>query len=952
MKRPKKSTNLLLIVCMFAILVAASSPPITGMAQTDPPQPTIEVFEKSPDPVPAAVEMQAAPEDENKQPGWLVFSDAYWQFDLLYPPDWVLQPDPHLGFGMRISSPDASLDELGEPLTGAFFAVFAAAMPDADWQGYYQNLLAETAPENRQEISLAGLPALQISSTDGFNRPALDVFCHQQGFFYRFHFIQADRSITLRGMGAQMLASIRFNDSPQAHPLPDYARMGIDLMAFSFPALKIPFQNGWGKIASGGGYNNGDMHRNYDLNAFDFCENGTCIGTDRWAIAPTDITYLHTASNVPDYHFFEIANDGSNRLCMSLAHFNFGNFGVPIVAGMRFPRGAVLGALSNFSPPHLHMGIWTAPSSSTCWTATNRVAIPYTGSYALDGVSYTYSGAVNEHAGKTVTSTNYPMCAMPVTTRAAEFKTWGIRSGPGDCFSTPNPGTLLPPILNQPTQGQVLSNRMVVFVWQSSNSTNQTGYTFRLSEYANPDTQPWVVDTGLGNEWTNYSHTFSKDGTFYWHMRTWNTSGNHSAWVTRSFSINTSSGSSEVVLCGSDNGSSDCWAFPLGVYTNLSTWGLNDRMRSAFVPSGKSVFLFREGDLRGTGECYSGNRAPLPSGDPWDLRGQVTAVQTFNQSGCPSASLYSVVVYDGVNHSGHQWGLGFNEGIHNFNQLGGPADQYFNDKGESIRIPTGWSVRLFEHNGGAGSPSGCLTGNVNEIGALKNVASSAELFRNTTCTPPIPAQPSNVSVTSASQTSLSLSWQDNSSNESGFKIYRWGWNGSVWDFHHLATVAANATAFTDTGLYCSKEYFYEISAYNGGGESAHTNWVKGTTSACPVVEVTGSWSGDAAGYAKTVFIEGEPLRWVLDVHNATGVAVTIQLRYVISNPAGSIVFDATYPVDLPSGTNYGVSLLTTTPADTGSYYFQGFGTYLTHNSYAETTYWVWHGFYIPLLIRK
>ena len=87
-----------------------------------------------------------------------------------------------------------------------------------------------------------------------------------------------------------------------------------------------------------------------------------------------------------------------------------------------------------------------------------------------------------------------------------------------------------------------LTSRSVHFTWQNPNSTNQSGYTFRLNTSSNPDTQPWIVDTGLGNSYTSYDNTFSSDGTYYWHMRTWNTSNQASSWVTRSFVINTSGG--------------------------------------------------------------------------------------------------------------------------------------------------------------------------------------------------------------------------------------------------------------------------------------------------------------------------------------------------------------------------------------------------------------------------
>jgi M6 family metalloprotease-like protein len=95
-----------------------------------------------------------------------------------------------------------------------------------------------------------------------------------------------------------------------------------------------------------------------------------------------------------------------------------------------------------------------------------------------------------------------------------------------------------PPTLTSPADNDALPIRTVKFVWQSPNALNQNGYTLRLSTSANPDTPPWIVDTRLGND-TSYSYTFSADGVYYWHMRTWNTLGYTSTWVSRPLVVDT-----------------------------------------------------------------------------------------------------------------------------------------------------------------------------------------------------------------------------------------------------------------------------------------------------------------------------------------------------------------------------------------------------------------------------
>lgn len=98
----------------------------------------------------------------------------------------------------------------------------------------------------------------------------------------------------------------------------------------------------------------------------------------------------------------------------------------------------------------------------------------------------------------------------------------------------------------------------------------------------------------------------------------------------------------------------------------------------------------------------------------------------------------------------------------------------------------------------------------------------------------IPKAPSNLRQSDTSADLLAIGWDDNAANETGFKIYKWGWDGTQWEFLLYDAVGANATLFTDSNLSCSSDYYYQVSAYNGGGESARAGWIKASTSACPV----------------------------------------------------------------------------------------------------------------------
>jgi len=80
-----------------------------------------------------------------------------------------------------------------------------------------------------------------------------------------------------------------------------------------------------------------------------------------------------------------------------------------------------------------------------------------------------------------------------------------------------------------------------------------------------------------------------------------------------------------------------------------------------------------------------------------------------------------------------------------------------------------------------------------------------------------PARPSQVLATALSQNSISLTWTDNSNNETAFEIYR---SVSAYDnYEHIATVGANTTQYTDAGLSPDTRYFYRVKAVNQYGES-------------------------------------------------------------------------------------------------------------------------------------
>ncbi|MHC5140066.1 MAG: fibronectin type III domain-containing protein, partial [Planctomycetota bacterium] len=87
--------------------------------------------------------------------------------------------------------------------------------------------------------------------------------------------------------------------------------------------------------------------------------------------------------------------------------------------------------------------------------------------------------------------------------------------------------------------------------------------------------------------------------------------------------------------------------------------------------------------------------------------------------------------------------------------------------------------------------------------------------------PMVPAAPSGLSATAISKTEIDISWTDNASNETGFKIERSKRNNG--SFVQIATVGANVTSFSDTGLKKNTTYYYRVRATNADGDSAYSN---------------------------------------------------------------------------------------------------------------------------------
>ncbi len=87
------------------------------------------------------------------------------------------------------------------------------------------------------------------------------------------------------------------------------------------------------------------------------------------------------------------------------------------------------------------------------------------------------------------------------------------------------------------------------------------------------------------------------------------------------------------------------------------------------------------------------------------------------------------------------------------------------------------------------------------------------------------AAPSNLNAVSETPGTITLTWEDNSTAETGFMVERRMENTA---FSNVAFQARNSTTFVDSEsgmfpIYPGEKYYYRVRAYNDTGESAYSN---------------------------------------------------------------------------------------------------------------------------------
>jgi hypothetical protein len=183
--------------------------------------------------------------------------------------------------------------------------------------------------------------------------------------------------------------------------------------------------------------------------------------------------------------------------------------------------------------------------------------------------------------------------------------------------------------------------------------------------------------------------------------------------------------------------------------------------------------------------------------------------------------------------------------------------------------------------------------------ALNNTATLVAGWRTASgsTTVAVPSAPTTLATTSVQSTKVSLTWADNSSNESGFQLER---SGDGVSFTNIATLDANIHSATDVTVSASTTVYYRVRAYNSAGASAYSNTLRVTTPAVTLIPaapagVTATKSG--SGKATVAWADQSGNETGFDVQRARWDSAT--KKWSAATKVGTVGANMTRFVDAP-----------------------------------------------------
>ncbi|MFQ5454664.1 MAG: fibronectin type III domain-containing protein [Nitrospirota bacterium] len=402
----------------------------------------------------------------------------------------------------------------------------------------------------------------------------------------------------------------------------------------------------------------------------------------------------------------------------------------------------------------------------------------------------------------------------------------------------------LPPAGPSGLNTQVISSSEIMVTW-TDNSNNEDG--FRIERSTDGVNYQQIATVGVGA--TSYNDTgLSPNTTYYYRVSAYNTGGGSGYSNTSSNStliLDIPSGlsaatisDSEIDLTWSDNSSGET-GFIIersldGVsFVQIAAVGQNITSYNNIGLSPNTTYYYRVKAYNGTGVSPYSNTAS-------------NTTYIVNPPSALSAAAISGSQIDLVwtDNSNNEDGFRIERktgvsGIYAEITTVGPGLTSYSDTGLSAGTTYYYRVRAYNISG-------------NSI--YSNEA-------NAMTTPPPPSAPGGLIAAGISSTRIGLNWTDNSNNETGFRIER---RTGAAPYQEIATVSADITSYNDTGLTANTVYYYQIRAYNAGGNSGYSN--EASTATLVVNPPSGLT-------ANPVSIDSIGLNWTDNSNNETGFKI-------------------------------------------------------------------------------
>jgi endo-1,4-beta-xylanase len=124
-----------------------------------------------------------------------------------------------------------------------------------------------------------------------------------------------------------------------------------------------------------------------------------------------------------------------------------------------------------------------------------------------------------------------------------------------------------------------------------------------------------------------------------------------------------------------------------------------------------------------------------------------------------------------------------------------------------------------------------------------------------------PTAPSGLAATAASASQINLTWADNASNETAYKVEQATAATGPWT-EIAGTLANNTTSYSVTGLAASTTYYFRVRAGNVVGNSAYSATASATTQAVVSPGGGGNTGGSSGGGGGG---GGAPSYWFLSI---------------------------------------------------------------------------------------